>query len=53
MFTKEIYKKKFSYFWFLRFFRRTDWMIAAFCFSLVIGIYSYTMFAIQQEQNAI
>ncbi|XP_023326629.1 cytochrome c oxidase assembly factor 3, mitochondrial isoform X1 [Eurytemora carolleeae] len=33
-----------------RFFRRTDWMIAAFCFSLVIGIYSYTMFAIQQEK---
>ena len=25
-------------------------MIAAFCFSLVIGIYSYTIWAIQQEK---
>lgn len=33
-----------------RFFRRTDWIIAAFCFTLVTGIYSYTMFAIQQEK---
>lgn len=33
-----------------RFFRRKDWLIAAFCFSLVIGIYSYTIFAIQQEK---
>jgi len=33
-----------------RFFRRKDWMIAAFCFSLVIGIYSYTIWAIQQEK---
>lgn len=33
-----------------RFFRRTDWMIASFCFSLVIGIYGYTMFAIKQER---
>jgi len=32
-----------------RFYRRTDWMIAAFCFALVISIYSYTMFAIKQE----
>ena len=34
----------------LRFFRRKDWMIAAFCFSLVSGIYSYTIWAIQQEK---
>jgi len=33
-----------------RFFRRKDWLIAAFCFSLVIGIYSYTIWAIQQEK---
>jgi len=33
-----------------KFYRRTDWMIAATCFSIAIGIYSYTMFAIQQEQ---
>merc|ERR1711872_104221 len=33
-----------------RFFRRKDWIIAGFCFSLVIGIYSYTIFAIQQEK---
>merc|ERR1712034_221924 len=33
-----------------RFFRRKDWMIATFCFSLVAGIYSYTIFAIQQEK---
>jgi len=33
-----------------RFFRRTDWMIAATCFGMVIGIYSYTMFAIKQEK---
>jgi len=33
-----------------RFFRRTDWMIAGFCFSLVVGIYGYTMFAIKQEK---
>ena len=25
-------------------------MIATFCFSLVIGIYSYTLYAIQQEK---
>jgi len=33
-----------------KFFRRTDWMIAGTCFALVIGIYGYTMFAIQQEK---
>ena len=33
-----------------RFFRRTDWMIAAGCFGIVVGIYSYTIFAIQQEK---
>lgn len=33
-----------------RFFRRKDWMIAAFCFSLVLGIYFYTIFAIKQEK---
>ena len=33
-----------------RFYRRTDWMIAATCFAIVFGIYSYTIFAIQQEQ---
>lgn len=32
-----------------RVFRRTDWMIASFCFALVISIYSYTMYAIKQE----
>lgn len=32
------------------FFRRTDWVIATFCFGLVISIYSYTMFAIRQEK---
>ena len=33
-----------------RFFRRKDWMIAGTCFGIVIGIYSYTIFAIQQEK---
>merc|ERR1719470_377924 len=33
-----------------RFFRRKDWMIAAFLFGLVISIYSYTIWAIQQEE---
>jgi len=33
-----------------KFFRRTDWMIAATCFAIVGGIYGYTMFAIQQEK---
>jgi len=33
-----------------RFFRRKDWLIAVFCFSIVIGIYSYTIWAIQQEK---
>lgn len=33
-----------------RFFRRTDWMIATVCFSLVASIYGYTIFAIQQEK---
>lgn len=33
-----------------KFFRRTDWMIAATCFSIVIGIYGYTMYAIKQER---
>lgn len=33
-----------------KFYRRKDWIIATFCFSLVIGIYSYTMYAIQQEK---
>jgi len=33
-----------------RFFRRKDWMIAGFCFSLVGGIYTYTIWAIQQEK---
>jgi hypothetical protein len=33
-----------------KFYRRTDWMIAATCFAIVFGIYSYTIFAIQQEQ---
>merc|ERR1712106_1031868 len=32
-----------------RFFRKTDWMIAAFCFSLVISIYTYTIWAVKQE----
>merc|ERR1712131_306569 len=33
-----------------RFFRRKDWMIAGTCFGIVIGIYSYTIWAIQQEK---
>lgn len=33
-----------------RFFRRKDWMIAAFCVFMVVGIYSYTIFAIKQEK---
>jgi len=33
-----------------RFFRRKDWMIAGTCFGIVVGIYSYTIFAIQQEK---
>merc|ERR1711997_1144217 len=33
-----------------RFFRRKDWIIAGTCFGIVIGIYSYTIFAIQQEK---
>jgi len=33
-----------------RFFRRKDWLIAGICFSMVIGIYGYTIFAIQQER---
>lgn len=33
-----------------RFFRRKDWMIAATCFAIVLGIYAYTIFAIQQEK---
>merc|ERR1712122_399479 len=33
-----------------RFFRKKDWMIAGSCFGIVIGIYSYTMYAIQQEK---
>jgi len=35
---------------FHRFFRRKDWMIASFCVCVVIGIYSYTIFAIKQEK---
>lgn len=33
-----------------RFFRRGDWMIAGTCFGIVIAIYGYTIYAIQQEQ---
>merc|ERR1712141_474450 len=33
-----------------RFFRRKDWIIAGTCFGIVIGIYSYTIWAIQQEK---
>jgi hypothetical protein len=33
-----------------KFFRRKDFIIAFTCFCIVIGIYSYTMFAIQQEK---
>merc|ERR1719500_525606 len=43
-----------------RFFRRKDWLIAGICFSMVsktsmppqkvIGIYGYTIFAIQQKR---
>jgi hypothetical protein len=33
-----------------KFYRRKDWMIASFCFSLVVAIYAYTMLAIQQEK---
>lgn len=32
-----------------RLYRRTDWMIAGTCFGIVVGIYSYTIFAIKQE----
>lgn len=33
-----------------KFYRRKDWVIAVTCFFLVVGIYSYTLFAIQQEK---
>jgi len=33
-----------------KFYRRKDWIIAFTCFCIVVGIYSYTMFAIQQEK---
>ena len=29
--------------------RRKDWLIAGFCFSLAVSIYSYTIYAIKQE----
>lgn len=31
-------------------FRRTDWWIGGFCFSLAVGIYAYTIYAMKQEK---
>ncbi len=33
-----------------RFFRRSDWVIAGTCLAMVVGIYSYTIYAIKQEK---